>query len=135
MCGDWTVADRLTRAALARLVSDSDRGKVTDSETYVWAGLMNALQKHQPGRREHVFVAAPESGGSDAETVLLLDGLHRLTPRCRAVLILRYWEGLTIEETADVLNLPDERVQAFEAAGLGALDVQLAIHAEPVALP
>jgi len=134
MCGDWSVADELTQDTLAHLVSDTRRGDVTDPDAYAWAGLMRALQ-HRPRRREHVFVAAPDSAGSDPETVLLLDAMHRLTPRCRAVLILRYWDGLTIETTADVLDLADERVQAYEAAGLGALDVLLAVSAEPVGTP
>jgi DNA-directed RNA polymerase specialized sigma24 family protein len=69
------------------------------------------------------------------DTVLLLDALHRLTPRCRAVLVLRYWEAMAIEETADALDLSDERVLAYEAAGLGALDVLLAAHAESTAAP
>jgi DNA-directed RNA polymerase specialized sigma24 family protein len=131
MCGDWSVAGQVTQATLARLVSDSRRADLADPDAYAWADLMQTLQ-HRPGRREHVFVAAPDTAGSDPDTVLLLDALHRLTPRCRAVLVLRYWDGLGIDETADVLDLSDERVQAYEAAGLGALDVLLA---EPVAAP
>jgi DNA-directed RNA polymerase specialized sigma24 family protein len=134
MCGDWSVADELTQATLARLVSDSRRGEVTDPEAYAWSDLMHELQR-RPGRREHVFVAAPDSEGGDVDTVLLLDALRRLAARCQAVLVLRHWGGLTIEATADVLDLPDERVQTYEAAGLGALDVMLAARADPVATP
>lgn len=134
MCGDWPVAEELTQATLARLVSAGGRGDLTDLDAYAWADLMHALQ-HRPGRREHVFVAAPDSAGGDPDIVLLLDALHRLTPRCRAVLVLRHWDGLAIAETADVLELSDERVQAYEAAGLGALDVLLAAHAESTTAP
>jgi DNA-directed RNA polymerase specialized sigma24 family protein len=131
MCGDWAVADELTQAALARLVADSRRGAVEDPDGYAQADLMHALQ-HRPGRREHVYVAAPDSAGGDPATVLVLDALHRLAPRCRAVLVLRHWDGLAVEETADVLGLADDRVQAYEAAGLGALDMLLA-GAQPAA--
>jgi DNA-directed RNA polymerase specialized sigma24 family protein len=134
MCGDWPVAEELTQATLARLVCAGRRGDLADLDAYAWADLMHAL-RHRPGRREHVFVAAPGSGGGDVDTVLLLDALHRLTPRCRAVLVLRYWEGMAVEETADALEVSDERVQAYEAAGLGALDVLLAAHAESTAAP
>jgi DNA-directed RNA polymerase specialized sigma24 family protein len=125
MCGDWAVAEEVTRATLAGLVADGHRGDVVDPDAYAWAELMHALM-HRPGRREHVFVAAPDSAGGDLETVLLLDALHRLTPRCRAVLVLRHWDRLAVEETADVLGLADERVLAYESAGLGALDVLVA---------
>jgi DNA-directed RNA polymerase specialized sigma24 family protein len=134
MCGDFAEADAVTRETLTRLVTHTDRGIVADRDTYAWSDLMHELQ-HRPGRREHIFVAAPGSTGGDPDTVLLLDALHRLTPRCRAVLVLRYWDGLGIEETADVLDLTDECVQAYEAAGLGAIDAMLAVHAEPMAAP
>jgi DNA-directed RNA polymerase specialized sigma24 family protein len=124
MCGDWAVADEVTRTTLARLVADCRRGEVVDPDAYVWSEVMHTLV-HRPGKREHLFVAAPESAGGDPDTVLVLDALHRLAPRCRAVLILRHWDGLTVDETADVLGLADERVEAYEAAGLGALDALL----------
>ena len=121
MCGDWALADDVTQATLARLAVDQGRGTVADPDGYAWAELMHALI-HRPGRREHVFVAGPGSAGADPATVLLLDALHRLAPRCRAVLVLRHWGGLSLAETADVLGLSDERAGAYEAAGLGALD-------------
>ena len=63
-----------------------------------------------------------EDGDEQIRTVLVLDALHRLAPRCRAVMVLRHWTGYAVDETADVLGLPDERVRAYEAAGLAALD-------------
>jgi DNA-directed RNA polymerase specialized sigma24 family protein len=129
MCGDWPIADEVTQATLARLVRDRRRGDAPDPDGYAWAELMHALTR-RPSRREHIFVAAPGSEGGDPDTVLVLAALHRLAPQCRAVLILRHWDGLTVEETADVLGLTDERAEAYEAAGLGALDVRLG-EAEP----
>ena len=87
-----------------------------------------AAFKKPHGRREHVFVApepaAEEAGAgaalSDVYTVLVLDALRGLPPRCRAVLVLRHFCGLAVDETADTLDLDDSRVLAFEAEGLGA---------------
>ena len=64
----------------------------------------------------------PESAVDPVRTVLVLDALHRLSPRCRAVLVLRHWDGFAVDETADMLGLADARVEAYEAAGLAALD-------------
>jgi DNA-directed RNA polymerase specialized sigma24 family protein len=127
MCGDWDMAARVAQDTLARLVADSRRGNVADSDAYARAELMHHLiHRAGRGKREHLFVAAPKSDGdSDSvgpDAVLTLDALHRLAPRCRAVLVLRHWDGLSIEETADVLGLTDERAEAYEAAGLGAMD-------------
>lgn len=59
-------------------------------------------------------------------TILVLDALHKLAPRCRAVMVLRYWDGFAVDETADILDLSDERVEAYESAGLAAMEKLLA---------
>jgi DNA-directed RNA polymerase specialized sigma24 family protein len=123
MCGDWALAEELTRSALARLVAESHG--VDDPDAYVYGHLMAAFE-HRPARREHVFVAAEDDDPDQAHTVLVLDGLHKLAPRCRAVLVLRHWTGFTVDETADVLGLADEKVEAYEKAGLAALEQLLA---------
>lgn len=125
MGGDWELAGEQARATLTRLVTDSDRGHVDDADAYAWSDLMHSC-RHRPRKREHVFVAAPDGEGEAMDTILVLDALHRLAPRCRSVLVLRQFDGFTVEETADLLGLSDERVEAYEAAGLGALEVLLA---------
>ena len=136
MCGDWALADELARTTLARVLADPD---ITEPDLWAYADLMAAFKKPR-GRREHVFVApdaapaesAPPAGGGQLQlatapaevdsvhTVLVLDALHGLSPRCRAVLVLRHFCGLAIDETADALDLDDSRVLAYEAEGLGA---------------
>jgi DNA-directed RNA polymerase specialized sigma24 family protein len=64
---------------------------------------------------------AHPGGGDPARAVLVLDALGRLSSRCRAVMVLRHWNGFAVDETADVLGLTDERAAAYEAAGLAAL--------------
>jgi DNA-directed RNA polymerase specialized sigma24 family protein len=116
MCGDWTVAEEQARATLARLVADSRRG-IEDPDAYAWWDLMQAFQ-HRPSRRERVFADAE---GESPERVLVLDALRRLAPTCRAVLVMRHVEGFGPDEVADVLGIAAERVAAYEAAGLRAL--------------
>jgi DNA-directed RNA polymerase specialized sigma24 family protein len=131
MCGDWDLAAELTVACLARVVADTRRGVVADPDVYAYAQLMEACRRRNR-RREHVFVASAGAEGVEAESILLLDGLHKLTPRCRAVLVLRYWDGFDVETTGAMLGLGDDRVEAFEEAGLGTLERMLA-HAEAAA--
>ena len=121
MCGDWELATELTRATLGRVVADTRRGAVADPDVYAYAELMEACRRRNR-RREHVFVASAGAGGVAAESILLLDALHKLAPRCRAVLVLRYWEGFDVTATGAMLDLDDERVGAYERAGLAALE-------------
>jgi DNA-directed RNA polymerase specialized sigma24 family protein len=125
MGGDWAAADEQARATLTRLVTEAGRRRIDDPDGYAWSDLMQSCG-HRPGRREHVFVAAPDGEGQDPDTILVLDALHRLAPRCRSVLVLRHLDGFTVEDTADLLGLSDERVEAYDAAGLGTLEVLLA---------
>jgi DNA-directed RNA polymerase specialized sigma24 family protein len=126
MCGDWALAGELAQCALARLVAEPH--DVDDPDAYVYGDLMAAVPR-RPARREHVFVAAGDDDPGQARTVLALDALHRLAPRCRAVLVLRHFSGFTVDETADVLGLADRRVEAYESAGLAALEQLLSDRA------
>jgi len=71
-------------------------------------------------------VASAGAEGVEAESILLLDALHKLTPRCRAVLVLRHWDGFDVDATGAMLDLDDDRVEAYEQAGLSALERLLA---------
>ena len=129
MCGDWEQATELTRACLARVVADVRRGAVADPDVYAYAQLMEACRRRNR-RREHVFVASADGGGVAAESILVLDALHKLAPRCRAVLVLRYWDGFDADATGAMLDLDEERVSAYERAGLTALEQLLTESAE-----
>jgi len=121
MCGDWELATELAEASLARVVAGTRRGAVADLDVYAYADLMEVCRRRNR-RREHVFVASAGAEGVAAESILLLDALHKLAPRCRAVLVLRYWDGFDVDATGAMLDLDDDRVEAFEQAGLAALE-------------
>ena len=126
MCGDWAHAGELARATLARMLTDPD---VADPDLWAYGELMAAF-KPARGRRERVFVAPPEAaerGAADTDaamgdvyTVLVLDALRRLPPKCRAVLVLHHFCHLSVVDTADVLDLDAATVSDHEAEGLAA---------------
>jgi DNA-directed RNA polymerase specialized sigma24 family protein len=125
MCGDWELATELTRASLARLVAATRRGSVADPDIYAYADLMETCRRRNR-RREHVFVASAGAEGVEAESILLLDALHKLAPRCRAVLVLRYWDRFDSGAIGAMLDLDDDRVEAYDQAGLAALEKLMA---------
>jgi DNA-directed RNA polymerase specialized sigma24 family protein len=84
-----------------------------------------------PGDEGALRSGGPVDVLESVHAVLVLDALHGLSPRCRAVLVLRHFCGLAIDETANALDLDDSRVLAFEATGLGAF-AELLATARPV---
>ena len=132
MCGHWTLATELARDCLAKTVADLRRGAVADPDLFAYAGLMAAcLRRHR--RRGRVFVASAGAGSLRPESILLLDALHKVTPRCRAVLALRYFDGVDVPTAGAVLDLEDDRVTAYEQAGLAALERLLTVAETAVA--
>jgi RNA polymerase sigma-70 factor (sigma-E family) len=62
----------------------------------------------------------------------LLDALARLTPRQRAVLVLRYFNDLTEAQTADVLGCSPGTVKSSASRGLARLREVLAPPPNPI---
>ncbi|MBF9130748.1 SigE family RNA polymerase sigma factor [Plantactinospora sp. S1510] len=127
LCGDWYLAEDLTQIAFTKLYRawrGIDRHEVLDQ--YVRRILLRVFldEKRRPWRREHSSghesaqldrpVAAP-----DIESRLVLRAaLAALPPRQRAVLVLRFWEDLSIEQAAEVLGVPGGTVKSQTARGL-----------------
>ena len=61
----------------------------------------------------------------DNETEQLLDELHSLPPKQRAAIVLRYYEGLSDVEIADVLGAGVMTVRSNISRGLAKLRIQL----------
>jgi DNA-directed RNA polymerase specialized sigma24 family protein len=125
LSGDWAGAEDAVQRVLARLVADARRGPVADPEAYAYADLARALRR-RPRRRQCIYAcpapAGDDDAGSDvARAVLLLDGLRRLAPPSRAVLVLRHFAGFCLGDTADLLRLSTARVAAQEGRALAAL--------------
>jgi RNA polymerase sigma factor (sigma-70 family) len=69
-------------------------------------------------------------GPEDAltETAEVWDALRQLTPRQRAVVVLRYYEQLTEAEIADVLHIAPGSVKGHARAALAALSTRLPVR-------
>jgi RNA polymerase sigma-70 factor (sigma-E family) len=68
---------------------------------------------------------APDHAGEYAERDALLAELGKLPRRQRAVLVLRYYEGLSTLEIADVLGCTPGTVRGYASRALAALRVEL----------
>jgi RNA polymerase sigma-70 factor (sigma-E family) len=130
LCGDWHRADDLAQTAFVALHRRwrkiRDRGAL---DAYVRRTLVRAVidESRRPWRRERYVEEMPEvaqPGRVDtavANRAALLDGLRRVPPRQRAVLVLRFLEGLDVSATAEALKCSEGTVKSQTARGLTAL--------------
>ncbi|MCO8273739.1 SigE family RNA polymerase sigma factor [Actinoplanes sp. TRM 88003] len=131
-CGDWQAAEDAVSGALSRLYLKWD--KVATPEAYARKAVIRAAigEKRRPWRREHAVgeafpdVVAPDRSGDVDERLRLRAALRRVPPRQRAALVLRYIEGLSLDETAEVLGCAPGTVKSQTSRGLDTLRAVLA---------
>ncbi|WP_067503675.1 SigE family RNA polymerase sigma factor [Actinoplanes sp. TFC3] len=131
-CGDWQTAEDAVAGALAKLYLRWS--KITAPDAYVRTMVVRAAisEKRRPWRRERSFgdslpeVALPDHAGDVDERLRLRAALAHVPARQRAVLVLRFLEGLSVEETAEALKCRPGTVKSQSARGLATLRAVLA---------
>jgi RNA polymerase sigma-70 factor (sigma-E family) len=113
-----------------------------DPDAYVNRMLVNAATSwwRRPARREHpsdteVDRSVDDPATASGERAAVLAALRRLPARHRAVLVLRYYEGMQDAEIADVLGVADATVRSCARRGLAALRASTALHDDVDAVP
>ena len=111
LCGDWHTADDLVSTALVKLLRHWRRVSAMDNvDAYVRRMLLRAWldERRRPWRREYARAQVPETaarpGYDVADRMAVLALLAELPPRRRAVLVLRFFCDLSVEETAEALG-------------------------------
>lgn len=132
VCGDWHAAEDLVQTALIKLYAAWPRIKREGSEdAYVRRILVRAHldERRRPWRRETVEldgfdVPAPETVSFEDGDALMA-ALKSLPHRQRATVVLRYWCGLSIEETARDLGCSTGTVKSQTARAITSLRAAL----------
>ncbi|MEV6107742.1 SigE family RNA polymerase sigma factor [Streptomyces sp. NPDC051940] len=109
--GDWHQAEDLVQTSLAKVYASWVRVRGADNrDAYVRTVLVrthiSARRRRQSG--EQPVAAVPDAAaatGDPALRVALLQALAGLPPKDRAVLVLRFWEDRSVEQTAADLGL------------------------------
>jgi RNA polymerase sigma-70 factor (sigma-E family) len=132
LCGDWHTADDLVSTALVKLLRHWRRVSAMDNiDAYVRRVLLRAWldERRRPWRREHAHAVLPDaaapSGRDVADRMAVLALLNELPARRRAVLVLRFFCDLSVEETAEALGCATGTVKSQTARGLEALRTRL----------
>ena len=134
LCGDWHRADDHAQAAFVALHRHWRRIRDHAAlDAWMRRTLVRAVvdESRRPWRRER-STAEPADGtsvpsASDAVATrhVLVDGLRSVPPRQRAVLVLRFLEGLDIAGTAAALGCTEGTVKSQTAHGLATLRMVL----------
>jgi RNA polymerase sigma-70 factor (sigma-E family) len=134
-CGDWHLAEDLMQATLIKVYRAWSRVEKEDSlANYSRTVLLRTWldEKRRPWRRAEQSAAdVPEHvddarGPADSPErlwarELVHQGLLRLPPRQRAVLVLRYFDDLSVAEATEVMGCSEGTVKSQTARGLDAL--------------
>jgi len=128
LCGDWHRAEDLVQAAFTKLYLAWHRVNGHEAlDGYLRQSIVRRyLDERRRGwwRREQVADPVPDSATPTAgleDRLVLLDALQRLPKRQRAVVVLRYWEDMSIEDTAQALDCSPGTVKSQAARGLQTL--------------
>lgn len=81
-------------------------------------------------KRELAVEELPETAQEEFDALPLKEAIRRLPPHLRDVIILRYFTGLTLEETASALELPRGTVSTRQRKALNLLKLDLTADEE-----
>lgn len=139
VCGDPGLAQGVLQRSLTRLALRWDKVRSEDPDTYVRQHLyrdavaassrIHRYHRDHPDQLDELGGAWAEVAGAPAsESELARRGdlgraLADLTPKQRAVLVLRYFEGRGEGDTADLLGVSDGAVRNHTHSALARLPV------------
>lgn len=141
------VREKLYRAALFTLGSESAAVDAVDEavykgylgyrklrepqylETWLVRILINVCRDELRRRKRELAVEElPETAGEAFDALPLKEAIRRLPAQLRDVIVLRYFTGLTLEETATALELPRGTVSTRQRKALALLKLDLTVE-------
>lgn len=141
------VREKLYRAALLTLGSESAAIDAVDEAVY--KGYLGYRKLREPQylenwlvrilinvcrdelrrrKRELAVEELPETAGEAFDALPLKEAIRRLPAQLRDVIVLRYFTGLTLEETASALELPRGTVSTRQRKALALLKLDLTVE-------
>ncbi len=132
LCGDWHTAEDLAQATLVKMFSSWRRISRKDAaDSYATRTLVNTYLADKRRKRvgEILTDTMPERAvqpQTPEVRLLVLNALAALPPRARAVVVLRYWSDLSVEQVATMLDCSTGNVKSQSARALDKLRILLA---------
>jgi RNA polymerase sigma-70 factor (sigma-E family) len=127
MCGDWDRGDDILQRVLTELYRSWARARQADHlDALVRTMLVRRLidERRLRWARVRLGTALPDVSRAFADPtdrITLVGALRQVPPRQRAVLVLRYFQDLSVEETARAMGCSAGTVKSQTAKGLATL--------------
>ena len=127
LCGDWHTAEDLVQTTLAKVFVSWRTIRRRDAlRAYAARTLVNTYLANKRSKRATEIVTdrlpeCPVEPQALETRMVVLGALATLPPRARAVVVLRFWEDLSVEQVAAVLGCSPGNVKSQTARALGKL--------------
>jgi RNA polymerase sigma-70 factor (sigma-E family) len=138
LCGDWHLAEDLVQITFTKLYAAWGRVRSDGNiDAYLRKTLVRShidekrrawWRRESPATGRLPELPAPD-GTPGADRDLLVAALRRIPPGQRAVLVLRFWEDQSVEDTARLVGCSPGTVKSQTARGLAALRAVIAEQA------
>lgn len=131
LCGDWHTAEDLVQSALAKVFVAWRRIRRQDAAyAYATRTLMNCYLADRRRKRpvEVLTDQIPDrtsAAPAPENRLLVLQALAGLPPKARAVVVLRYWADLSVDEVAGMLGCSAGNVRSQSTRALSKLRLVL----------
>lgn len=137
LCGDWHLAEDIVQSAFVKIFRVWRRVRKVDNQLgyarqVVYRCFLDQYRKDKKqvptvsiaGVADHAL-AGPEPGGSSFD-YLVLEALADLPPKARAVIVLRFWEDMSVDQAATVLGVTAGTVKSQTSRAVAQLRGRLA---------
>lgn len=131
LAGNWHDADDLVQTSFVRLFAAWCRVRPETADAYLRTILVNAYLNSRRGQRgrEEPVREVPDKPVNESVTAddrfALRGALAALPPGQRAAVVLRFWEDLSVAETAAVLGVSEGTVKTQTFRAVRAMRPQL----------
>ena len=134
LCRDWHLAQDLTQITLSRLYASWRKVVKADNiDAYAAKVMVRVFLDHKRLKSSHEVVsdtmpsasAVVDGSGGPELRLTLMEALGRLGPRARAIVVLRYWEDHSVEDTAGILGVSSGTVRTRSQRALLKLRARL----------
>jgi RNA polymerase sigma-70 factor (sigma-E family) len=130
LCRDWSLAQDLTQTTFIKVYLAWRRIKHDDPYWYCKQVLLRTYLDHKRLKssaevQTDVVPDRPAAADAAELRITLLDALGHLSPRDRAIIVLRYWEDHSVQTVAEMLGLSPGVVKMQSMRALTSLRVLL----------